>query len=442
MVAFDRSKFNVGKLKDVEETVKKAEQTMGRRSSEWVNFFTPEEGKNIVRILPAAKGSPYVPLKTAKLACEVDTYDKEGNVTGKEIKDKNVFCADVHGADILKGRDPIMTYIKYVKMKAEDIQDAEECKRFLNPVTGYMSKKGWVWGIEPMLAFICYMMDDSKNILKLQLRPQWMKEMKNISVERSEDDALSLDVFSDPDNGYPLLINKYKDEKKKWKFDLSAVLPSTKQNWDDFFEENRVPDEVLTKLASLDSLEDTYVNVYKKRDWDLALDGLQRFDEANGYDIFSMEEFINELEEMAELVPDEVAEEKPSKTTSSKKETPKEEIKRPAATEKAKVTSQYPPLIQLKAELRDYIKEVYGEDEDIPSNLSIGELRKWYDLAQEGKELPYLYTEKSSTKKEVEEPSVEEAVEEESPIEEEAVEEESNSLAAARSRLAAIRSRK
>jgi hypothetical protein len=453
MVAFDRSKFNAGSLKDVEETVKKAQQTMGRREGEWVNFFTLEEGKNIIRILPAAKGSPYVALKTAKLQVEVDSKDKDGNVTGKEIKDKNIFCADIHGVDILKGRDPIMTYIKYAKMKAEDIQDADERKRYLNPITGYMSKKGWVWGIEPMLAFVCYIQDGPKGVLKFQLRPQWMKEMKNISVERSEDDALSLDVFSDPDHGYPLLINKYKDEKKKNKFDLSAVLPNAakRESWDDFFEKNRVPDEVLTKLASLDSLEDTYCNVYKKRDWDWALEGLQRFDEEQGYEIFAIEEFITELEEMAAMIPEDEEkdeEERPAKTVASEKgkafvqkavAEAREEIKRPAAVTQAQTVSQYPPLIKLKSYLRDYIKDVYGDDMELPESLSIVELRDWYDLAQQNKELPLDGYADGGDNLPFDEASSTQA---ENPVEEAKTDLEDKTLQTAKSRLASIRPRK
>lgn len=390
-VKFDRSKFKTN-VDVIDSVTKKAQATMPKMGG-WVSFVTPEEGKNYYRVLPAFKGSPYVALKTAKLDCKVPTYDKEGNVTGEEVKSKNVYCADIHGANILNGMDPIVTYIRFVRALAEEIQDKNERDSFLAPITGYKTKKGeWVWGIEPMLNFVCYVLVDGE-IQRLQLRPAWMKEMKNLSVQASEDDSLSLDIFSDADSGHPLCINKYK-ENKKTKFDLSAVFPKKSQSWDEFFEENKITDAVLEKLSEMDSLEKSYVDVYKKKDWDLALDGLQRFDEANGYNIFSDDEFLNELSMMAELVPDEETKEetetkKSRSVPSIAKEVQEEEIKRPAAAANAAKVSQYPPLIKIKAFLNEYIETEYEGTEQLPEELTIAELRQWYDMANEGKMLPF-----------------------------------------------------
>lgn len=434
-VKFDRSKFRVN-VEVVKETVKKAQATMPKMGG-WVSFVSPEDGKNYYRILPAMQGSPYVALKTAKLDCEVPTYDKDGNVTGKEVKSKNVYCADIHGADILNGMDPIVTYIRYVRAMAEEIQDKDERASFLAPITGYKTKKGdWIWGIDPMLNYVCYVLVDGE-IQRLQLRPAWMKEMNNLSVQASEDESLSLDIFSDADSGHPLCINKYK-ENKKTKFDLSAVFPKKSQSWDDFFEENKVSDAVLEKLAGMDSLEKSYVNVYKKKDWDLALDGLQRFDEANGYNVFSNDEFLNELAEMAELVPDDSSkesDEKPSPSKGKTVETPKEEIKRPAAATTAKEVSKYPPLIKLKAFLVDYIETEYEGSETLPEELTIAELREWYDLANEGKMLPFDDYRQEST--EVVEETEGETLEE-SPVQEEQAT-GTDRLAEARARLKNLR---
>lgn len=440
MVAFDRSKFKKADLKEVEKTVKQAESTMFSRGGEWVSFFTPDEGRNIVRVLPALKGSPYVPLKTSKLECEVNTYDKDGNVTGKEIKEKNIFCADIHGSDILKGKDPIVAYCRYVRLLAEDIQDKDERDRFLSPLTGYKTKKGWVWGIEPILNYICYVTPDYKEILKLQLRSQWMKTMKNLSIEQSEEDTLSLDIFSDPDNGYPLCINKGQDEKtKKQVFSLTAVLPKKTQNWDDFFAENTVPDELLQKLAGMASLEETYVNVYRKKDWEMALDGLQRFDEAQGYNVFQMDEFLCELEEMAALVPSDDKEEKPA-VEEKRQPTQRPAVQRPEATETARKVASYPPLIELKSFLRDYVNEVYGEDQEIPNTLSVMELRDWYDLAKADKELPFDAYENDNNGLPFSEEKP--AVEEKQVIDTSVASEEDAKLSEARNRLAGLRRNK
>lgn len=454
MVAFDRSKFKVN-VNEVDEVVKKAQKTMGRSGGAWVQFLTPEEGKNIYRVVPAfPPGKTYVPLKRAKLDCEVPVYDKDGNITGTKVEPKDVFCADIHGEHLLGGRCPIMSYIKYVKAKAEEIQDKEERKKFLYPITGYASKKGWVWGIEPMLSFVCYALAEDGEIYKLQLRPQWMTAMKKISIEQSEDEALSLDIFSDPDNGHPLCITKEKDEKtKKFVFSVDAVMPKKTQQWNDFFEENAISDATFAKLHELTSLSDSYVDVYRKKDWELALDGLQRFDEANGYGVFAEEEFLNELAEMAEMIPEDEEKAKEEEAPTSRPRTtertsarttapaPTPEIKRPAAAAAAASASGYPSLIKLKAFLRDYIETEYEGTEVLPESLTLSELRTWYDLANEGKMLPFDdYREEEDNlpfdkgRQQQEETA--------SPVQEPAVEASSSKedqLAAARAKLAAFR---
>lgn len=444
MTAFDRSKFQKTTLSVVDSVTKKAESTMPKFGNTWTSFLTIEEGKNVFRVLPAIKGSAYVAMKTSKLDCEVPVYDKEGNKTGMEVKSKNVYCADIHGTDLLKGRDPITAYVKYAREMADDIQDKEERERFLAPVTGYMSKKGWVWGIEPMLAYVCYVTKDDE-IYKLQLRPGWLKEMKSRSIEQSEDDTLSVDIFSDPDSGYPLCINKYKDDKKKQKFDISAVLPKKSQDWDAFFAETAISDKVANKLAEMPSLEENYYNVYGKKDWDLALDGLQRFDEANSFNIFSNEEFLNELEEMAAAIPDkdesqdEEVKPKTKQQTSSSSAT-----RRPAAkTEVTELKSTYPPLIKLKAFLNDYIDTEYEGTEELPEGMTLSELRNWYDLANAGEPLPFEdYKDEPSQDDDL--PFDEGAVLEDTPTREDKEETvpAEDKLAAAKARLAAIANRK
>ena len=43
----------------------------------------------------------------------------------------------------------------------------------------------------------------------------------------------------------------------------------------------------------------------------------------------------------------------------------------------------------MKLELKEYIEREYEDTEELPSDLSVTELRKWYDLMREGKMLPF-----------------------------------------------------
>lgn len=464
---FDRSKFKKTSIEEITVVEKKVNATMGSQGG-YTQFISPVEGENIFRILPSVKGICYAPLKTSKLKVEKINYDENGKKVGTEIKESNVFCADVHGPNLLKGKDPIVTYISYVQKKAEEeIQDAKEREKYLFPINGGYVKGSWVFGIAPMLAYVAYVVpSDSNEIRKLQLRPAWLKRMKEISIEQSEDDTLSLDVFSGVDDGYPLRIVVGKDSKgKKKTYTLSAVTPKKSQSWEEFFEENAISDEILEELSELTPLSDIYIDSYGVKDFKMALDGLKRFDEEIGYDIFADDAFLNELDEMASMLPEDETEDpdeedetpkrrpatsKPVNKSTTKKVEPA--VQRPAAAAKVSEVKKYPPLIKLKAFLEEYIEREYEGTETLP-DLSIVELRDWYDLAQAGKLLPFdLYKEDPNAVPfgdETEDPEDEtedpdevgsEEGEAEDPIDESKTA-SSSSLASTRDRLSALRNK-
>lgn len=466
---FDRSKFKKTSIEEITVVEKKVNATMGSQGG-YTQFISPVEGENIFRILPSTKGICYAPLKTSKLKVEKINYDENGKKVGTEIKESNVFCADVHGPNLLKGKDPIVTYISYVQKKAEEeIQDAKEREKYLFPINGGYVKGSWVFGINPMLAYVAYVVpSDSNEIRKLQLRPAWLKRMKEISVEQSEDDTLSLDVFSGVDDGYPLRIVVGKDSKgKKKTYTLSAVTPKKSQSWEEFFEENAISDEILEELSELTPLSDMYIDSYGVKDFKMALDGLKRFDEEIGYDIFADDAFLNELDEMASMLPedetetedpdeeDEAPKRRPASSKPVNKPTTKKAepaVQRPAAAAKVSEVKKYPPLIKLKAFLEEYIEREYEGTETLP-DLSIVELRDWYDLAQAGKLLPFdLYKEDPNAVPfgdETEDPEDEtedpdevgsEEGEAEDPIDESKTA-SSSSLASTRDRLSALRNK-
>lgn len=460
---FDRSKFKKTSIEEITVVEKKVNATMGSQGG-YTQFISPVEGENIFRILPSVKGICYAPLKTSKLKVEKINYDENGKKVGTEIKESNVFCADVHGPNLLKGKDPIVTYISYVQKKAEEeIQDAKEREKYLFPINGGYVKGSWVFGIAPMLAYVAYVVpSDSNEIRKLQLRPAWLKRMKEISIEQSEDDTLSLDVFSGVDDGYPLRIVVGKDSKgKKKTYTLSAVTPKKSQSWEEFFEENAISDEILEELSELTPLSDMYIDSYGVKDFKMALGGLKRFDEEIGYDIFADDAFLNELDEMASMLPEDETEDpdeedetpkrrpatsKPVNKPTTKKVEPA--VQRPAAAAKVSEVKKYPPLIKLKAFLEEYIEREYEGTETLP-DLSIVELRDWYDLAQAGKLLPFdLYKEDPNAVPfgdETEDPSEEDETgaeegEAEDPIDESKTA-SSSSLASTRDRLSALRNK-
>ena len=141
---FDKSKFKKQSIEDVEAEVKQAEKTMYKGGKSYTGFATIQKGKNVFRVVPAM-GKAYVACKMSKLREEVPTYDANGKVTGKEVKDKNVFCADIHGKNLLKGKDPIVLYCDYEKKKAsEGIQDVGEIRKFVKTFMWYKNGNKFV----------------------------------------------------------------------------------------------------------------------------------------------------------------------------------------------------------------------------------------------------------------------------------------------------------
>lgn len=387
-MSFDRSKYKKQvSIDEVDDDLKKAQATMknpafGNQGGRASFYTVNKEGRYELRVLPSVKGEkPYISRKVVKLPIECPIYDKDGKDTGKkEVRQKDVFTSDVH-SDKMGGKDAVMIYIDFVYALANDIQDSDEKKKFLAPITGYFNRqKQWVWGVSPNLNYVCYVYVEDE-IHRFDVRPQWWKKMKNISLERSNDNVINIDIFSDCDEGYPLIINTTLNEKGKSQFDISCGLPdaSKRESWDDFFLRTRVPDNILQELEELPSLEDQYKDVFSRKDWDMQIEGLERFDKQNDFEIFQNDEFLNALEELEKLVPEDDEVKQVAKIPSKKKEEPKQT---------STPTTSYPPLIKMKAELNDYIEAEYEGTEKLP-NLSVTELRKWYDMMKEGMMLPF-----------------------------------------------------
>lgn len=458
---FDRSKFKKQSVEDLDSEVKQAEKTMLKGDKSYTGFATVQKGKNTFRVAPSM-GKAYVACKMSKLRVEVPTYDENGNVAGKEVKDKNIFCADVHGRNLLKGKDPIVLYCDYVRKKAsEEYQDDTERRKYLNPIMGHKKGNKFVWGINPTLAYVCYVYQGNKDFARLQLYGTWMNRIKEISVEQSDDDTVSFDIFSQMEGAYPLVITMGEDDKGKKTYSLSAGIPKKGQSWDEFFEETAIPDEDMEYfLNEVPSLEEIYKDSYRAKDFEMALDGLKRFDEENNYDIFSDDEFLNEIEEMAAMLPEDESKETTSDENEDEEEkpAPKKQVAKAPASEKAAKVASYPPLSKMKAFLSQYIDEEYPGME-IPSDLTVGELREWYDLAQKGEALPFSEDEEENADQEHEtesdddrakdEPEAEDEgdgederpEEEESPIDEGQTDNDEK-LLEAKKRLQALKARK
>lgn len=399
----DRSKWKAAPLATVNETVKQTKQynPYFGGNGDYAPFWSQKDGITIKRVLPAHEpgDTPYVPMLTAMLKCEVDDKDKDGKVIGKKLANKKIFLATLHGGYPF---DIIEEYIKRVYELAEQYQDKNERSRFLNPITGYRmggAKGTWVPGIRPQLEYVFYALIEGK-IYRDSLKQKQMEALNKESADLcAQNDTAAVDMFSDPSTGFPIQWDRGKDDNNKTVETLKSLPLKMGQTWEDYFEKNAVPDKVLEELEKLPSLKSLYVNSYSKRDFDLALEGLKRFDDANVYKIFAQDDFLDMVEQLQEMVEkNEANKSKHNVSSDDDDNTPEPEPKPVQETEKRRAAAPKKQVTKKKvAELSDeeklkivneeFIRQYGDEYEEL--DLSGSELEEMYQLAIKHEDLGY-----------------------------------------------------
>lgn len=436
-----RDKFKGAKLSTLKEVQKDAESNKKSfyEKDGRVGFLEVEDGRNVFRIMPSHPndkiGSPYLPCRRTMLECEVEVY-KDGEATGKtEVKNKYIFVATQHGG---LEKDPIELYIEYARKRAEDeFSEKADRQKFLAPITGWKSKDGkWNWGIIPSTSFVCYAVKNGK-LGRLELWESWVKEMDKLSISEDPDDVMQVDPFSDPEEGAPLIITKEKNDKGKMEYIISKDEPSRtkRESWEDFFMRTRVSDEHLTELLEQKPLSEMYgKDVYTTRDFDLALDGLRRFDEKNKLNIFDNEEFLEELEKIQSKVPEPKDHNDDIKEAFNMKKGPNN----PPAKQVESEVEDDPEfdLPMMKRTLKKFIAKEYGDEAVKSLPIDTKEIVKWYKLYEEGEDLPVIMPEKKEPEKETlkEIPSIKPKVESKGSIDEQDLSDEIAKLRARRNR--------
>lgn len=304
-MGFDRSKYRATSLSTVNNTVNETKQydTYYGGRSDYAPFWKEREGVTIKRVLPAKNPgeSPYVPMLTIMLPVEVEKK-QDGKVIGREIVRKKIFLATLHGKfpyDIAE------EYIKRVYEQAEQIQDKAERDRFLNPITGFRmgGKNGkWVSGIRPNLEYVYYAYIEGK-IYRDSLNKKQMETLNRESADLcAQNDTAAIDMFSDPNTGFPIQWSRGKDDNGKTVVTIKSLPLKMGQSWEDYYAQNAVPDRVLEELEGYPSLNELYVDSYKMKDFMYELDGLKRFDEQNQYKIFAQEDYLDMVEKLQNMV--------------------------------------------------------------------------------------------------------------------------------------------
>lgn len=229
--------------------------------------------------------------------------DELGNDFTSIIR-KSIFISKIHGNPELP--DVVEEYIKFAnKMINDVIQDPEERKKKKAPISGWRDKtQKWNPGIMPSTNYVGYMFPletADAELKRFEMYPAQMDEIEKLYAKFDDpQEPLTVDPFSDPEEGWPIEFNKVKNDKGGFDITITDKPSPKKLSGAEFVAQFALTDAQIEELEGKPSLTAMYINVYGKRDFTLALNGLQLFDEKHELNVFQNDEFLQIVEQLSE----------------------------------------------------------------------------------------------------------------------------------------------
>lgn len=270
-----------------------------------LTYLKVEPGFNDFRLFPSlTEGGSFMRLRHVH-KLEVEVTDSDGK---KEIKRKHIFNSRTHGGT---PKDIVDEYIafaeKIIKDQLSTLNLSErDFKQQLKERMGAINS--WQHGILPEFKWVGY-------ALKLQYSDSSQGQpVREIGATRGvvdlafsvgkKIDALGasldrrgavsvIDPFSDRNDGGILVINydKSRDPADMYQVSLDTAL------------KRPLTDEEMAWLGEQRTLEEQYHLSYTRNDFNLAVEGLQRFDQKNNYGVFKHDAFIAIVREISQYYP-------------------------------------------------------------------------------------------------------------------------------------------
>ena len=292
---------NTSTLKQQDQDASQYEYKAGDR-----NFLKIEPGSNKFRIYPAHPGNDsFIKMFGVHwLTLETEVTDsKDKSKKTVELKRRPIFNARIHAGS---EKDIVEEYIKAVqiKLKADYPQDEAKRSDLWKRVTDFKE------GITLKLQWSCYAhkigKDGTKQFGILNVSsPLKDKINATAAFEDDSNSPITIDPFTDPDEGKAVIVTYNKGSEDKTKTYTAAI---------EFRGNYALTEEEVDHFLAQDSLEKLYgKECYTKKDFEKEYAGLQLFDEKNKFGIFENEDWMNFCEEQSNLYP-EVEEEKPSES--------------------------------------------------------------------------------------------------------------------------------
>lgn len=361
----DRKKFKatpMNAIKKQEEEFEKVAPKPQQQNKSFAGWLTVTKGTNKFRIMPAHKDSTtfIYPRTTSWIPKEVEVEDGKG---GKktEIKRGPIFNARVHSS--AGGKDIIEEYVRIAtEQLTEQIKDEAKLAKELSKLTY------WETGLLPKSDWICYAQkyeNGKKEMGLLALSYSLKEQLNTLSAVEDSEQPIATDPFTDPDDGKAIIITKNvevtktKGGKTQERTKYTVAI--------EFRGDYALTDEELIELDGFASLQELYVNSYTKKDYEVALKGLQIFDEENDFYVFNNPDFVDVMNELADLYPEKKSNDAESEV--EEKEVDLDSMDRAQIKAFVKEKGLHVPFRAglTEEEMRDMVREVLNENEEISS---------------------------------------------------------------------------
>lgn len=241
-------------------------------------FLKLTEGKNRIRFFPSH--DPKLNFYTLRAFYWLKNYADDDS--GDETYNRTVLNARFHypGAKF----DLVEEYVAAAKayIESSELEPEEKAAKlvvFSNWKTGINLSRGW-------MAYVLKINGEKREFGLLELNKTLRDKINQQVVLEDDDEPITVDPFTDPDNGRPIIINVDKTQKKAdniYSIKVStAPLPLT--------------DDELEVFDKAKPLKDSFI--YTSRDWDSGIEGIKIFDETNDIDLFTDDEWLRRIEEI------------------------------------------------------------------------------------------------------------------------------------------------
>lgn len=303
MSTFDRSKFKATKTEVLKSQEEMIDSNSGTNESTRVPFIEIEEGDNKLRIYPAHPDTDsfIVPKSVSWLPREVEEY-VDGKKTGKKlVKRLPVFNSKIHST---KGVDLVEEYILYIQQKMKnDGLTADKIDSTIKLITNFEK------GISPQLKWVFYtdkIKNKKKTFGQAEISNKIREDLNKIAISDDEDEPITIDPFTDPNEGRAVILNKDVSPDKNGKPRTSYSIKI------DFKAASPLSDEELEKFMKYESLEKRFKDSFKRKDFEHQLEGLERFDIQHKLGVFEEEGWLDICEKLSDLFPETIEDITPS----------------------------------------------------------------------------------------------------------------------------------